>query len=217
MSSLRAIVVRVALAFVCVLAVGTGLGSAAVHGMPHIDTAVTRDLSRMSRAHHAVEMTMKAVTLLGSTAWLFPVVAAVALVLAARGARGRAAWLVVAVGLGVLVSTVLKHVVGRHRPPFALIRTTGASFPSGHAMAATVTYGALVLVLAGSSRPRTRAVMVTCAGAVVAAVAFTRLALGVHYPTDVLGGMLLGALWLALISFAVPARGRVRPRHASGA
>lgn len=141
---------------------------------------------------------MKAVTLLGSTVWLFPVVGAVAAGLVARRAPVRAARLVAVVGLGVALSTLVKHVVGRHRPPFGLVRTAGTSFPSGHAMAATAAYGALTLVLARRASCRARVALVTGATVITAAVAFSRLALGVHYLTDVVGGLLLGTLWLAL-------------------
>ncbi|EMA38542.1 phosphatase PAP2 family protein [Halobiforma nitratireducens] len=69
-----------------------------------------------------------------------------------------------------------------------------ASFPSGHAVAATVFWGLVVLDAPYGTR-RTRAVV---CGAVVALVCFSRIALGVHYPADVVGGAVIGLAYLAL-------------------
>jgi undecaprenyl-diphosphatase len=78
--------------------------------------------------------------------------------------------------------TVVKLLVERPRPDLLprLTSASGASFPSGHVAGSTAAYGAIVL-----------------------AVAASRVLLGVHYPTDVLGGLALGVAWAAG-SFALP-------------
>lgn len=104
---------------------------------------------------------------------------------------------------GMLLNTGIKHVVARHRPVFEnpLLWLTTYSFPSGHTLSATVFYGVLTAWLlhreavAGFS---SRARLLTCAGAVVMVllVALSRIYLGAHYVSDVVGAILLGTAWL---------------------
>ena len=111
--------------------------------------------------------------------------------------------------------TLTKHVLGRERPPAVLQLTseTNFAFPSGHATATAALVGA-VLVLYLPARPgRAKAVAATVGGvAVVAAVATTRLYLGVHWLTDVIGGALLGTtvtlVGAALLVWWSPTTGR---------
>ena len=109
--------------------------------------------------------------------------------------RARPALFVVIVMLGAaILDTVTKLAVGRNRPMFVhpVASAAGKSFPSGHALGAVVAFG-LVLVLA----PRQYKVAAGVAGGVaVLLVSYSRLALGVHYVSDVVAGWLLGAAWL---------------------
>lgn len=108
-------------------------------------------------------------------------------------------------GLGsAVLNTGVKALVDRVRPMVeAPVATApGASFPSGHAMGSTITYGVLLLVFLPVLPPRFRRPAVVAVVALVAAVGVTRVALGVHYPSDVLGGWLLGVLWLAVTASA---------------
>lgn len=94
------------------------------------------------------------------------------------------------------ISTAAKVIVGAHRPPqsLQLILETDPSFPSGHVTGTLALLGALTAVLgchAGAGARRWW-IAVTVVG--TAAVAVTRLYLGVHWVSDVLGGVLLGAL-----------------------
>src|SRR5690606_35884340 len=99
--------------------------------------------------------------------------------------------------LGGGVNLVVKHLVDRERPigtfdePVA--SAAGPSFPSGHAMISTVAYGALLLTLLPLVPERRRSLVVAATALLVAAIGFTRLALGVHWVTDVVGGHVLGA------------------------
>ena len=117
--------------------------------------------------------------------------------------RRRLATFVVATGIGLSVLVpVSKAIVDRARPVVAspVVDTpSNASFPSGHAMTALVTFGTLLLLaLPGVSR-RTRPWLIAGTALIVVAVAVTRLALGVHFVSDVLAGWALGAGWLAVI------------------
>jgi membrane-associated phospholipid phosphatase len=85
-----------------------------------------------------------------------------------------------------------------------------SSFPSGHTAAAVTLYGALALIALSSSRqPWLRALAVTVAIVAPICVAFARLYRGMHYPTDLLAGALLGILWLTITATVV----LIRPRQ----
>ena len=131
-------------------------------------------------------------------------------VTAALSGRFRLA-LILAVVLigGSLVTDLTKGALARPRPSVAqLIPITGFSFPSGHALNSATAYGVIALLAWRSGlRPAVRrAVVVGCAAAVVL-VGLSRIALGVHYPTDVAGGWLAG---LALVALGAVLVGRSR-------
>ncbi|SHI63389.1 phosphatase PAP2 family protein [Streptomyces sp. 3214.6] len=119
-----------------------------------------------------------------------------------------AGWLVVTSVLGTLIQQGLKAGVGRARPvwPDPVDSAHYAAYPSGHALTATVVFGLLLWLLhrhgAGPVIWRTA---VAVAAVSVVGVGLTRIWLGVHWPSDVLGGWLLGAL---LVTLAIAAQQR---------
>jgi undecaprenyl-diphosphatase len=76
-----------------------------------------------------------------------------------------------------------------------LAHASGKSFPSGHAMTSFVAFGVLIVLVHG----RRQAIAAVAALVLVPLVGFSRLALGVHYLSDVLGAWLLGATWLLAV------------------
>lgn len=134
----------------------------------------------------------------------YVLVLATAWLLVRRQRRLAAYVTVTGLGLAVLVP-VAKALVGRERPD-VLLPVVGlpgnASFPSGHAMTSLVTCGVLLLLVLPTVRRRRRSMLIVATGWFVAAVGFTRLALGVHFVTDVLAGWAMGAAWLLVTTAA---------------
>jgi undecaprenyl-diphosphatase len=139
-----------------------------------------------------------AITTLGSGWVMLPLGALLVCRLATRG-RGRQALLLAAGGLGAeLLSNLLKFALHRPRPLvfFGLAPAENYSFPSGHAFVATVFYGLLAgILMAPSGRGRAWTV---AAVLLALSIGFSRVYLGYHYPSDVLGGWACAAAWLAL-------------------
>ncbi|MFF2847873.1 phosphatase PAP2 family protein [Streptomyces sp. NPDC058001] len=137
-------------------------------------------------------------------------VAAATLWLLSRKAWWLALWITVTCVLGTVLQQSLKAALDRDRPvwPDPVDSAHYAAFPSGHAMTATVVCGLLlwVLHLYGAGRVLWRTA-VAVAAVSVAGVGLTRLWLGVHWPSDVLGGWLLGAL---MVTLAIASYSKVR-------
>jgi membrane-associated phospholipid phosphatase len=119
---------------------------------------------------------------------------------------------------GGLLNVGLKILFARARPhldnPILVLHTF--SFPSGHTMLATVFYGTLcVLTFSRRSDWKVRAVSLLLAFVMIALVGFSRMYLGVHYLSDVLGAIMEGVAWLGLCFLIVGPfqRGRTLPHH----
>jgi undecaprenyl-diphosphatase len=115
--------------------------------------------------------------------------------------RREAALLVLTIASGWLVNGAIKHAVGRPRPTIVphLTEAGGSSFPSGHSFNSAVVYIAVALAFATLSGRH--AVRVTIIGAALAAslvIAWSRVWLGVHFPSDVIAGWLGGVGWAFL-------------------
>lgn len=111
-----------------------------------------------------------------------------------------AGWAAAVLGSGVL-DGALKIAIRRPRPEIAanFLSQLSWSFPSGHSMASMVTYGmvAYLVVLAVKGRKRIQIAAALAATLLILAIGFSRLYLGVHYFSDVIGGFTAGALWLS--------------------
>jgi membrane-associated phospholipid phosphatase len=169
-----------------------------------LDQRTAASLHSQAVAHPAWTRAMVLVSDIGGPTTFRVLVGVFAVVLWFRGARRLALWAVTTMAAGALLDTVLKSAVGRARPslPDPVAHAPGASFPSGHAFTATLGCGVIVLILLPLLRPRGRWVAWTLAALIATAVGYSRVALGVHWLTDVVGGWLLGIGLLAATTSA---------------
>ncbi len=116
--------------------------------------------------------------------------------LARDGARRLAVWATTTMVFGGLLGPLLKLLVGRRRPdlPDPVAQAPGLAFPSGHALNAMLAAGILLVVFVPRTRPRSATRVAVWLGALTIALVtgFSRVALGVHWSSDVLAGWLLG-------------------------
>jgi undecaprenyl-diphosphatase len=147
---------------------------------------------------------MGGISRLGSFGVLSWLVTIGATPLLARRQFRLAAFLVTATVGGLILDPTLKAAVGRLRPVVEqpVAHGGGNSFPSGHSLNSLICYAALLLVFLPALRPNWRSPVLIATGAVVVLIGFSRLALGVHFLSDVLGGWALGAAWIGLCAAA---------------
>lgn len=155
------------------------------------------------------------ITSLGNIAVLIVVVAVASVFLFMSRHRYSAYLLWIAVAGEELISTLLKDAYGRARPSVVPLETAvmTASFPSGHAMASIVAYGAIALLVGRLAESRSmRRTTWAVAALAIALVGSSRIYLGVHYPSDVIGGFIAGFAWLAVLASSLSALKFFAPR-----
>jgi membrane-associated phospholipid phosphatase len=186
-----------AVALVAILVVGVALLGLIVRGgVPPIDLS----LRPIIMAWYP-----PTATTLFDTLGALPVFAAVMIAGAIAGFLFHRPGLVVGFALGLcgeIPSTVVKLVVDRPRPPGGLevdAFVTAASYPSGHTVRAVLMAGLIVAAVGWRHRSTTvRAAAIAAGIAFAAMVGLARIASGQHWPTDVLGGLMLGVAWLTI-------------------
>jgi undecaprenyl-diphosphatase len=195
-------------AAIIVFVVGT-LAVAIVLVMIHTNSGFAR-LDRSASlfgAHHATALStrfLRFYTQLGGALVIVPLAVIVAIVETIRQ-RSVAiiAFLTLVVGGQFLVANIIKAIVDRARPDFdQLTGFSGSSFPSGHAVAAAACLAAFALVIGRRRSLKVRATLAGVAVGLATGIACCRVMLGVHWLTDVLGGLALGWAWFALCSIA---------------
>ncbi|MCA2217684.1 phosphatase PAP2 family protein [Jidongwangia harbinensis] len=205
---LRHFAERSVLGLLVVVAIGIGFGlllllvQLNVGPVLSVDRGVARELNELVSPRSYLVNALNGISRLGGRPFMFWLVGITVVLLLVRHRTRLAVYLVVT-GVGaLLLDPSVKALVGRLRPVVdAPVATApGNSFPSGHALGAMVVYGALLLVFLPAVRYRK--LFIASLGLVVFAVGLTRIALGVHYLTDVLAGWLLGALWLSVTAYA---------------
>jgi undecaprenyl-diphosphatase len=130
---------------------------------------------------------------------LIGAVAVVALFILER----RAGWLMLIGSISSLLDNIIKLVISRQRPPADLVHilspTTGYSYPSGHAVFFTWMSFMIAVALAPKIRPAYRPVLWMLAVLVTFLTCIARVWAGAHWPSDVIGGVLLGIGWSAFV------------------
>jgi undecaprenyl-diphosphatase len=151
---------------------------------------------------------LRNVSLLGGTSCMI-LVALAAAIEESRRTRTRAVigFLTVVVVGQVVLMNLTKFIVARPRPDIEqLTGFSGASFPSGHSTAAAATFAAVALLMGRGRSRRVKSLLAAGAAGIAAAVATSRVLLGVHWFTDVLAGLAMGWGWFALSSIAFGGR-----------
>jgi membrane-associated phospholipid phosphatase len=169
----------------------------------------------VTHANPSLTAISRAVTFLGSVGFLASASILTGVVLAARRSFYRLLALSLAVGGGALLNVALKHFFHRQRPVLEnpLVTLASYGFPSGHTMGATIFYGVLALIVTYWVRRWSLRVLVGSIGAfVIALIGLSRIYLGAHYFTDVIGAIAVGLAWLSLSWTAVETLRRWRGR-----
>lgn len=155
---------------------------------------------------------MRGVTFFGNAPVRNTIAAVVGVALLVARYRREVVLLALTVSSGALMNSWMKILFGRARPHLVpwLDDASGFSYPSGHAFNATVVYLSIALVLRGSLNGRHSAAITAFALSFAAAIAFSRVWLGMHYPTDALAGWLGGIAWVLTIRLTGDIRLRAR-------
>ena len=190
-------------ALIALLLIGWGLGALVRATTQTVDLSAVRDLAADRTPF--LTTAARALSVIGSGYVMLPLALLCSVVLYAfrRAAAGASVGLSV-VGT-VVISNTDKVLVGRPRPPIHhLVHVSSASFPSGHTSQTTAVCLGLLLVFLASRRRRLATAVSACLAAlVIAAVAFSRVYLGVHYPTDVAAGGLLAGAWTGAVAWVL--------------
>jgi len=168
------------------------------------DHGAAADINSLVAGNATLVSVVKAVTWLGSNGVLWTVIGAATVILAIRRRWRLAAYLLVTGAGALILDPLLKSLVGRLRPVVAhpIAHGTGNSFPSGHSLGSIVCYGAILLVFLPAARGRWRTAFITVIITLIALIGISRILLGVHYLSDVLGAWAVGITWLGVTVFA---------------
>lgn len=155
---------------------------------------------RWIAGHHtrSLDAVMTEITMLGTAIVVMMIAAIASLFLVLTGQKHSAILLFASTLGGIILNGVLKLGFDRPRPTFIvpLVHAAGSSFPSGHATSAAVVYGTVAYLAARLAKRKWAPWLVMMgAFAVIAVISLSRLYLGVHYPSDVLAGIVIGLAW----------------------
>ena len=184
-----------------VAALGTGIFvELAGHVKAGSTQAFDDSVIRWMGAHHSpgLDALMIEVTALGTGTVVLMIVAVAALFLGLTRHRFSALLLLASTLGGIVLNGVLKLGFNRPRPSLFVpaVHTVSSSFPSGHAMSAAIVYSTVAYLAARLHERRwARWLVMTAALFIIALISFSRMYLGVHYPSDVVAGVAIGLAW----------------------
>jgi len=210
-----------------VIILAVGIGAAIAAGDAFLDLAElvheqSPELQRIDGETHTWARTaytdgstrfFTAMTLIGTPVGLGALLAIVVALLAMRKRWRWAGYLVFTTAVGGLLNLALKSFFARARPDLAeaLRHASGYSFPSGHAMGSTITFLALnYLAFRIIPRWRGRAAAIAFGVSMIAAIASSRIYLGVHWISDIAAGIAAGVIWVAFTTVAYETFRRIR-------
>ncbi|MEO7502235.1 MAG: phosphatase PAP2 family protein [Gemmatimonadaceae bacterium] len=205
---------------IIVAAIGTFLfAELAEHVMAGGTQAFDEAALRWIRDYHSpgLDEAMLEITALGTGTVVIMIVCVSGLFLSLTRHKYSALLLLVATVGGMLLDTVLKLRFDRPRPHVFTWGTQVAmsSFPSGHAMSATIVYSTVAYLAARlQKRLWARWATMLLAAVIILMIAMSRIYLGVHYPSDVLAGAIIGLSWAAFCMATLEAIQRFGQRHA---
>ena len=169
--------------------------------LQHADAAISGSAHRFALAHPVWRSSMAAITRTGSTTYIGPLAAVACLALLRWRRRRQAAFIVVATLVVFGLRLLIVNAVARPRPVGWLTAASGWSYPSGHSTAAAT--AAVIAVVIGwplLTRRRDRLILAGVVGAWAVAVGVSRVALTVHWPSDVVGAWLFATTVVPVIA-----------------
>ena len=168
--------------------------------LAELDRTAVAEMHTFALANQWFVTMMKVVSTVGSPMVYAAVAALLAAWLVLRRRKRAAAFVLVAVGVGLVIAPIAKRFVGRPRPAVdsAVSHAGGYSFPSGHAVDVTVVLLVLLVLCLPHLAPRARTWATVAVVAMALLMGLARVGLGVHYPSDVAAGYALGVAWVAL-------------------
>ena len=189
-------------------ALAFGLLTVAVAGrfapLIRFDAWVSRAAHSVALAHPLWRSIMAAVTFTGGTVFIWPVTAAGCVLLLAYGRRRQALFAALAMIVTIEARLIVVAAVARPRPVDRLAAASNYSFPSGHSTASTAAALVLVVVCGPMLKRRwQRVVLAAVAGGWAVAVGASRVALVVHWPSDVLGAWLFTLTTVPAVGWAL--------------
>lgn len=145
---------------------------------------------------------MEVFTAIGSTKYCVAIIVlAMIFLYFVLGHRTELIFLCGVLGGSVVLNQILKRLFHRERPSvYRLIEESGYSFPSGHAMGALALYGALAFLLWRHVSTRAgRSILIVLSGFMIGMICISRVYLGVHYPSDIIGALMVSGFWLVMM------------------
>lgn len=155
---------------------------------------------------HWLMESMRDITSLGGVTLLVIITVLSVIVLLAHSRKAQALVMAICVPLAQLSSGLFKDLYERSRPSFAIYGDlpTSMSFPSGHSTVAAATYFVLAVIVSSLEAKRSMKILAFAVAALLSLmIGFSRIYLGVHWPSDVIAGWCLGAAWALIAAVAL--------------